>query len=67
MTAVIIFLQEQLDQEQQSHANEAGLSAQLADLDSQLEAAEQRILTAKRNVLQNDMTIQKLLRMSVAA
>ena len=67
MTAVIIFLQEQLDKEQQSHANEAGLSAQLADLDSQLEAAEQRILTAKRNVLQNDMTIQKLLQISVAA
>lgn len=43
------------------------MSAQLSDLDSQLEAAEQRILTAKRNVLQNDMTIQKLLQTSVAA
>lgn len=50
-----------------SHANETGYRAQLADLDSQIDAAEQRIQTAKRNVLQNDMTILKLLRVSVGA
>lgn len=53
--------------QQQHHAAEAGYKAQLADIDGQIEAAEQRILIAKKNVLQNDMHIQKLLRMSVGA
>ena len=65
--SVNIDLQEQLTKQQQNHANEAGSKAQLADLDGQIEAAEQRILSAKRSVLENDMTIQKLLRMSVGA
>lgn len=62
-----IVLQEQLIKQQQNHANETGANAQLADVDSQIEAAEQHILSAKRAVLQNDLTIQKLLRMSVGA
>lgn len=66
-TSVSNDLQEQLTKQQQNHAKEAGSKAQLADLDGQIEAAEQRILSAKKSVLENDMTIQKLLRMSVGA
>ena len=66
-TSVSYDLQEQLTRQQQNQASEAGSKAQLADLDGQIEAAEQRILSAKRSVLENDMTIQKLLRMSVGA
>ena len=39
----------------------------LSDLDSQAEAAEQRILSLKKTVLQNDIMIKKLIRMSVGA
>ena len=62
-----LVLQEQLTKQQQTSASEKGAHAQLADVDSQIEAAEQRILSAKRTVLQNDLTIQRLLRMSVGA
>lgn len=52
---------------QESQADTAGSHSRLADLDGQLEAAEQRILSLKKTVLQNDMTIHKLLDMSVGA
>ena len=39
----------------------------LSDLDSQAEAAEQRILSLKKTVLQNDIMIKRLIRMSVGA
>ena len=58
-------MQEKLVKHQQSHADAASSKGQLADLDGQLEAAEQRILSLKKTVLQNDMTIEKLLHMSV--
>lgn len=50
---------------QESNADTASSQSQLADLDGQLDAAEQRILSLKKTVLQNDMTIHKLLHMSV--
>ena len=58
-------MQDKLVKHQESHADAASSQNQLADLDGQLEAAEQRILSLKKTVLQNDMTINKLLHMSV--
>ena len=58
-------MQDKLVKHQDSHADTASSRNQLADLDGQLESAEQRILSLKKTVLQNDITINKLLHMSV--
>lgn len=58
-------MQDKLVKQQQGQTDGDGSRMHLADLDGQLEAAEQRILSLKKTVIQNDMTIQKLLRMSV--
>ena len=60
-------LQDKLMKHQAHNADLVSSQAQLSDMDSQAEAAEQRILSLKKCLLQNDMTIQKLLRMSVGA
>lgn len=60
-------MQDKLAKQQQSDAEAVGDQAKLADLDSQAEAAEQRVLSLKKTLLQNDVLIQKLLRMSVGA
>ncbi|KAL3139161.1 hypothetical protein ABBQ32_005942 [Trebouxia sp. C0010 RCD-2024] len=57
--------QDKLVKHQESNADTASSQSQLADLDGQLDAAAQRILSLKRTVLQDDMTIHKLLHMSV--
>lgn len=67
LTGYALVLQDKLVKHQQHDSNSVSSHAQLSDLDSQAEAAEQRILSLKKSVLQNDMTIQKLLRMSVGA
>lgn len=67
LTGYALLLQDKLVKHQQHDSHSVSSHAQLADLDSQAEAAEQRILSLKKSVLQNDMTIQKLLRMSVGA
>ena len=58
-------MQDKLVKDQESHADAASSQKQLTDLDGQIETAEQRILSLKKAVLQNDMTINKLLHMSV--
>lgn len=58
-------MQDKLVKDQESHEDAASSQNRLADLDGQLETAEQRILSLKKTVLQNDMTINKLLHMSV--
>ena len=58
-------MQDKLVKQQQGHTDGDTSCMQLADLDAQLAAAEQRILSLKKTVIQNDLTIQKLLRMSV--
>lgn len=58
-------LQDKLIKHQESHVDAASSQTQLADLDGQIEAAEQRILSLKKTVLQNDANINKLLHMSV--
>ena len=52
---------------QQSADDNAQHQGKLSDLDSQAEAAEQRILSLKKTILQNDTMIQRLIRMSVGA
>jgi len=59
--------QDKLIQQQQHDQGAANSHARLSDLDNQAEAAEQRILSLKKSLLQNDITIQNLLRMSVGA
>lgn len=58
-------MQDKLVKHEQSQADAAGSHSQRADLDGQLEAAQQRILFLKKTILQNDITVQQLLRMSV--
>lgn len=58
-------MQDKLMKHQESHVDAASSQTQLADLDGQIEAAEQRILSLKKTVLQNDANINKLLHMSV--
>ena len=58
-------MQDKLVKHQESRADTASSQTQLADLDGQLDAAEQRILSLKKTVLQNDATIHKLIHMSV--
>ncbi len=60
-------LQDKLMKHEQHDADAINSHARLSDLDSQAEAAEQRILSLKKTLLQNDMTIQNLLRISVGA
>ncbi|DBA71669.1 TPA: hypothetical protein ACH3X2_001122 [Trebouxia sp. C0005] len=59
--------QDKLLKQQQHDKDAANSHARLSDLDNQAEAAEQRILSLKKSLLQNDITIQNLLRMSVGA
>ena len=61
------FMQDKLAKQQQADADMTGYLGKLSDLESQEEAAEQRILSLKKTVLQNDILIQKLLRLSVGA
>lgn len=58
-------MQDKLMKHQESHVDAASSQTQLADLDGQIEATEQRILSLKKTVLQNDANINKLLHMSV--
>lgn len=58
-------MQDKLIKHQESHVDAASSQIQVADLDGQIEAAEQRILSLKKTVLQNDANINKLLHMSV--
>ena len=60
-------MQDKLAKQQQADADMTGNLGKLSDLESQEEAAEQRILSLKKTVLQNDLLIQKLLRLSVGA
>ncbi|KAA6426619.1 MAG: TRAF3-interacting 1 isoform 2 [Trebouxia sp. A1-2] len=55
--------QDKLLKQQQHDKDAANSHARLSDLDNQAEAAEQRILSLKKSLLQNDITIQNLLRM----
>ncbi|KAL0022152.1 hypothetical protein WJX77_000466 [Trebouxia sp. C0004] len=59
--------QDKLTHQQQHDKDAANSHALLSDLDNQAEAAEQRILSLKKSLLQHDITIQNLLRMSVGA
>ena len=63
----MLAMQDKLLKHQESHSDTAGSQTWLGDLDAQLEAAEQRILSLKKAVLQHDTTIHKLLHMSVGA
>lgn len=66
-TSCVLGSQDKLIQQQQHDKDAASVHARLSDLDNQAEAAEQRILSLKKSLLQNDITIQNLLRMSVGA
>ncbi len=67
LTSCVLGSQDKLIQQQQHDKDAANSHARLSDLDNQAEAAERRILSLKKSLLQNDITIQKLLRMSVGA
>jgi len=67
LTSCVLGSQDKLIQQQQHDKDAANSHARLSDLDNQAEAAEQRILSLKKSLLQHDITIQNLLRMSVGA